>query len=64
VPSVYALLSRLHTIAARCLFNPSSQREYQLALTMACLGALKFVNLAARQKQFLYLTAATLAQDL
>ena len=63
-PSVYTLLSRLHTIAGRCLFNPSQPREYQLALALSCLGALKFANLAARQKQFLYLTAAVLVQDL
>ena len=64
VPPVYALLSRLHTIAGRCLFNQSQPREYQLALTLACLGALKFANLQANQKQLLYLTAAALAQDL
>jgi hypothetical protein len=63
VPPVYALLSSLHTIAGRCLFNPSSPREYQLALTMACLGALKFANLQANQKQLLYLTRLLLAQD-
>ena len=63
-PSVYTLLSRLQTIAGRCLFNPSQPREYQLALALSCLGALKFANLTARQKQFLYLTAAALVQDL
>jgi hypothetical protein len=64
VPPVYALLSRLYTIAGRCLFNPSSPREYQLALTLSCLGALKFANLQANQKQLLYLTAAVLGQEL
>ncbi|MEK7785539.1 MAG: phosphotransferase, partial [Chloroflexota bacterium] len=58
------LISTLHHIASRCLFNPSQPREYQLALYMACLGALKFVNLSPHQKHVLYLTAAHLAQSL
>ncbi len=62
--SLHPLLSTLHEIAARCLFNPSQPREYQLALYLACLGALKFVNLNARQKHVLYLTAAYLSQSL
>ncbi|MBI3242972.1 MAG: phosphotransferase [Chloroflexi bacterium] len=62
--SLHPLLSSLHSIAARCLFNPSQPREYQLALYLACLGALKFVNLNSHQKQVLYLTAAHLAQIL
>lgn len=58
------LISTLHSVANRCLFNPSQPREYQLALCMACLGALKFVNLNAHQKHVLYLTAAHVAQTL
>ena len=58
------LISNLHTISARSLFNPSHPREYQLALTLACLGALKFTNLNLHQKHTLYLTAAHLAQML
>ena len=54
----------MHTIARRCLFNPDRLREYQLALTVACLGALKFYNLDPVQKQRLYLTAAYLSQTL
>jgi hypothetical protein len=60
----HALLSTLHTIATRCLFNPNQPREYQLALTLACLGALKFTNLNSHQKHALYLAAAQLAQSL
>jgi hypothetical protein len=58
------LLSTLHTIASRCLFNPSQPREYHLALTLACLGALKFTNLGPEQRHLLYLTAAHLAKEL
>lgn len=58
------LISTLHSIASRCLFNPSQPREYQLALYVACLGALKFVNLNAHQKHVLYLAAAHIAQSL
>ncbi len=58
------LLSALHAIAMRCLFNPNAAREYQLALCLACLGALKFTNLNPHQKQVLYLVAAQLTQTL
>jgi len=58
------LITTLHSIARRCLFNPSYIREYQLALYMACLGGLKYTNLNAHQKHLLYLTAAQLAQSL
>jgi Ternary complex associated domain 9 len=63
-PAPYSLLSTLYDIASRCLFNPSQPREYQLALTAACLGALKYANLDAHQRHLLYLTAAYLAQNL
>ena len=59
-----ALLSSLHEIAFKCLANPSQPREYWLALYMSCLGALKYRNLDEKQKYYLYLTAAFLAQDL
>lgn len=59
-----ALLSTLHGIADRCLFNPSQTREYDLALTLTCLGALKFANLQSYPKHLLYLTAAFVAQRL
>ena len=54
------LRSAIQEIAGRCLFNPSQPPEYNLALSMACLGALKFTNLDAHQKHLLYLTAAWL----
>ena len=59
-----SLLSTLHSIASRCLLNPSQPREYHLALYVACLGALKFPNLEPPQKRLLYLTAAYLSQSL
>ncbi len=52
------LLDTLHLIAQRCQFNPSQPAEYQLALCMACLGALKFANLDDHARHLLYLTAA------
>lgn len=58
------LLKTLRGIAARCLFNPNQPREYDLALFMACVGALKYVNLDSHQKHLLYLAAAHLAQGL
>ncbi len=58
-----ALLEALHEIASRCLFNSSQRREYRIALTLTCLGALKFNNLSPYAKQLLYLTAAELIQN-
>jgi len=62
--SLHPLRATLHAIAGRCLFNPSQPREYHLALFMACIGALKYVNLNSFQKHVLYLTAAHLSQSL
>ncbi|MBI5052098.1 MAG: phosphotransferase [Chloroflexi bacterium] len=62
--NLLSLISTLHSIASRCLFNPAHPREYQLALFMACLGSLKYTNLNAHQKHLLYLTAAQIAQTL
>jgi hypothetical protein len=59
-----ALLDAMHSIAGRCLFNPSQPREYRLALAVACLGALKFANLDAHRRQMLYLSAADLIRTL
>jgi hypothetical protein len=56
----YTLRHTLHAIASRCLFNPTQPREYDLALYMACLGALKFSNLDSHARHLLYLTAAYL----
>lgn len=61
---LHDLRNAVHEIAAGCLFNPSQRREYQLASTLACLGALKFANLDRHAKHYLYLTAAHLAQSL
>ena len=58
------LLDTLHLIAQRCLFNPTQPREYQLALFMACLGALKYTNLDEHAKHLLYLTAGYLCQQM
>ncbi len=52
------LLDTLEGIAGRCLFNPSHPREYQLALYLSALGALKYSNLDTLQRNFLYLYAA------
>jgi hypothetical protein len=58
------LLNAIHGIAERCLFNTEQPREYYLALTMACLGALKYNNLLPLSKQLLYVAAAYTAQYL
>lgn len=58
------LLTTLHAIANRCLFNPNQPREYHLALFATCIGALKYRNLDAYQKHLLYLTAAYLVEGL
>ncbi len=60
----FCLLSALRDIAGRCLFNPGEMCEFNLALFMACLGAMKFANLDEHPKHLLYLTAAYLAKDL
>lgn len=58
-----SLLEALHEIANRCLFNPSQPREYRIALTLTCLGALKFNNLSPYAKHLLYLTAAEFVKN-
>ena len=63
-PAEERLRPAVRAIALRCLFNPSQPREYDLALCLACLGALKYTNLDAHQKHLLYLTAAQLVQTL
>jgi hypothetical protein len=55
---LYSLLEAVEQIAARCLFNPGRPAEFDLAQTMACLGALKYTNLERHAKHLLYLTAA------
>lgn len=56
------LLQALHAIAGRCLLDPARPREYHLALTLACLGALKYANLLPPARYNLYLTAAHLVE--
>jgi hypothetical protein len=58
------LLSAVRAIAQRCLFNPSDEREYWISLLFACLGALKYPNLGAKEKRLLYLTAAWVSSRL
>jgi hypothetical protein len=55
------LLDAVDEIAGQCLFNPAQRREYDLAAFMACVGALKFENLDAYQKNLLYLTASEIS---
>jgi hypothetical protein len=64
LPAPYNLLTAVHAIAARSLFNPSQPREYYLALALSCLGALKYSNLSPAARHLLYLTAAHLSQHL
>jgi hypothetical protein len=52
------LLQALEEIASRCMFDPKQREEYRLPLIVACLGALKYANLAPQAKHCLYLTAA------
>jgi hypothetical protein len=63
-PQFDALRAGLRSVALRCLLNPSQPREYDLALYMACIGALKYNNLNAHQKHVLYLSAAQIANRL
>jgi hypothetical protein len=58
------LLQAVYAIAARCLFDPADDREYQLARWAACLGALKFANLEVEARQLLYLSAAYIGREL
>lgn len=60
----HPLQAAIRAMVARCLFDPSRPREYQLALLLTCLGGLKFVNLDRTQKRRLYLTAAALTAAL
>jgi hypothetical protein len=58
---IRSLLAEVDEIAGQCLFNPAQKREYELAAFMACVGALKFENLDAYQKNLLYLTASEIS---
>ncbi|HNB54630.1 MAG TPA: phosphotransferase, partial [Anaerolineales bacterium] len=56
------LLVAVREMAGRCLFDPKQGREFDLAVIVSCLGALKFANLSPHARHLLYLTAAELAQ--
>ncbi|MCI0575442.1 MAG: aminoglycoside phosphotransferase family protein, partial [Chloroflexi bacterium] len=51
------LLRTLREIAGRCLFNSDRPREFDLALALSCLGALKHSNLDAAARWRLYIAA-------
>lgn len=55
---LFDLLQTVETMAQRCLFNPSRLREFDLAVTLAILGALKYANLDAHARTLLYLAGA------
>lgn len=52
------LMKMVEKISTTCLFNPANPREYQLALILSCLGALKYQNLSKKAKHFVFLAAA------
>jgi hypothetical protein len=55
------LLAAVEALAGRCLFDPVQPDEYCLALSLACLGGLKFGNLSPLARECLYLFAADLS---
>lgn len=52
------LLTCLDRMAGRCQFDPGKPAEFDLAVGITCLGALKRGNLPRAAKHLLYLTAA------
>jgi hypothetical protein len=58
------LLARVRSVARRCLFNPADPREFDLAVYLSGLGALKFDNLDRHARHLLFLTSAWIAQRL
>lgn len=62
--NLQSILATLHQLASRCLADATRPSEYQHALALACLGALKYPRLDRRAKHLLYLTAAYIAHDL
>lgn len=55
---LFELLQTVDSMAQRCLFNPSRPREFDLAVTLATLGALKYANLDTHARTLLYLAGA------
>ena len=45
------LLVTVHDLAGKCLANPSQPREYELALFISCLGALKYQHFRKNHKR-------------
>jgi hypothetical protein len=62
--NTHPLLNAIHEIATRCLFNPSQPREWQIARALTHLGALKYANLDAHQRDLLGIAASFAARDL
>jgi len=60
----YELDQKLQRIALRCLANPTRRREWDLARSMAFLGALKHTNLDTHQRHCLYSAAILVASSL
>jgi hypothetical protein len=60
----FPLLSKVRSLAQSCWFDRGNPREYQLALALTCLGAIKHTNLDGVSRHLLYLTAAYEAQNL
>ena len=58
------LLAQVRSVAQRCLFNPTDSREFELAVYLATIGALKFENLDEHARHLLLLAAAWIAQRL
>lgn len=51
-------LNILEKLAEKCVKPGTGKREYQLALLVSSLGALKYENLSQKSKYFLYIFAA------
>ena len=54
----HPLLTSVREMAERCLFDPKQPGEFDRALAVTCLGALKYLNLTPHARHLLYLTAA------
>jgi Ternary complex associated domain 9 len=58
-PDLAVLLRAMDELAGRYSFNPGQKHEWQVALYLSCVGALKYNNLSAHQKHVLFLMAAS-----
>ncbi len=59
--SAFPLLTELDAQACQYLYDPNRPQEYDLVVYLSCLGALKYANLTAKARHFLYLSAAAAA---